>query len=229
MKRFAAAARSDVAFTLIELLTVIAIIAILMAMLFPMIANAKEAARRTKAKQDCLSIVHAVETYVTDYSAMPKMDPAAASSGVEDDGCGDTVAKMGTRNAALFNILRDINATPNNDSKYNPKHTIYFAAPSVSSTSKPKEGFLETAGTAGGSKGSLYDPWGSEYNVVLDTNSDNVLGVDKYYSDFADDEKPRVSVGAFSMGRDKLLGKGGNGSYKDGAEKSDDIISWASN
>ena len=68
MKRPSFAAPSDAAFTLIELLTVIAIISILMAMLFPMISSAKESARRSKARQDCLSIVHAVETYATEYS-----------------------------------------------------------------------------------------------------------------------------------------------------------------
>lgn len=229
MKRSSLPARPDSAFTLIELLTVIAIIAILMAMLFPMITGAKEAARRAKAKQDCLAIVHAIEQYSTDYQQNPRIDPSAVppAGGVPDDACGDVAAGMSNRNSALFNTLRDIDRTPNANHGQNPKHQIFFGAPAVSSNAKPKEGFLETAGTAGGSQGSLYDPWGVEYNIVIDTNSDNVISVNNYYEDFDGDDVPRVNAGAFALGRDKTLGKAGNKKYKDGADVSDDILSWA--
>jgi prepilin-type N-terminal cleavage/methylation domain-containing protein len=229
MKRSSLAARSDAAFTLIELLTVIAIIAILMAMLFPMINNAKEAARRSKAKQDCLAIVHAIETYATEYNQNPRIDPTAVppAGDVPDDACGDAVVpNMGNRNATLFNTLRDIDKTPNANHVQNPKHQVFFGGNAVTNPAKPKEGFLETAGAAGGSQGSYYDPWGSEYNIIMDTNSDNTIDAGKYYEDFKDDNVPRVSAGVFSLGKDKKIGKDGQNKYKDGTEVSDDILSW---
>jgi prepilin-type N-terminal cleavage/methylation domain-containing protein len=229
MKRSSLAAHSPAAFTLIELLTVIAIISILMAMLFPMIGTAREGAKRSKAKQDCLAIVHGVEGYYTEYGQYPKMDPSAAApaGGIPDEQAGDVAAGMPNRNASLFNTLRAIDKLPNTAHVQNPKKQVFFSANSVSSTVKPKEGFLEASGTATGTQGSFYDPWGSEYNIVIDANSDNVITLDSYYEDFSNQDAPRVSVGVFSLGKDKLLGKQGDKKYKDGAEYSDDLVSWA--
>ena len=50
----------------------------------------------------------------------------------------------------------------------------------------------------------------------------------KYYTDFKDENAPRVSVGAFSLGKDKMLGKNGDKQYKSGTKISDDILSWSS-
>lgn len=55
------------AFTLIELLVVIAIIAILAAILFPVFAQAKLAAKKTKSLNNCKQMGIALQTYVTDY------------------------------------------------------------------------------------------------------------------------------------------------------------------
>src|SRR4051812_43446348 len=59
------------AFTLIELLTVIAIIAILMGILFPVINNVKENAKKVQAKNDVTQIVTAVKAYYTEYGKYP--------------------------------------------------------------------------------------------------------------------------------------------------------------
>ena len=55
------------AFTLIELLVVIAIIAILAAILFPVFAQAKEAAKKTQCNSNTNQIGKAVQLYATDY------------------------------------------------------------------------------------------------------------------------------------------------------------------
>lgn len=59
------------AFTLIELLIVIAIIGILMSLLFPAVNSAIDAARKAQAKNDVTQIATAVIAYETEYGRLP--------------------------------------------------------------------------------------------------------------------------------------------------------------
>lgn len=74
-------------FTLIELLVVIAIIAILAAILFPVFAQAREAARKTSCISNLKQIALALGMYQTDYdgkmmaSGMLPENPATAADG----------------------------------------------------------------------------------------------------------------------------------------------------
>lgn len=63
--------RSSKAFTLMELLIVIAIIGILMALLFPAVGSAINAARRTQARNDATQIVNACIAYETEFGSGP--------------------------------------------------------------------------------------------------------------------------------------------------------------
>ena len=67
MKRFAPPQRHRSAFTLIELLVVIAIIAILAAILFPVFAQAREAARKTSCLSNVKQLNTSVQMYMQDY------------------------------------------------------------------------------------------------------------------------------------------------------------------
>lgn len=58
-------------FTLIELLVVIAIIGILMALLFPAVGGALDAARKAQAKNDVTQIATAVVAFETEYGRLP--------------------------------------------------------------------------------------------------------------------------------------------------------------
>jgi prepilin-type N-terminal cleavage/methylation domain-containing protein/prepilin-type processing-associated H-X9-DG protein len=62
-------------FTLIELLVVIAVNAILAAILFPVFAKAREAARAASCKSNLKQIASAIQMYVQDYDEL--MQPAA--------------------------------------------------------------------------------------------------------------------------------------------------------
>jgi prepilin-type N-terminal cleavage/methylation domain-containing protein len=64
-------ARSPRAFTLIELLIVIAIIGILMSLLFPAVNSAIDAARKAQAKNDVVQIATAITAYETEYGRLP--------------------------------------------------------------------------------------------------------------------------------------------------------------
>jgi prepilin-type N-terminal cleavage/methylation domain-containing protein len=71
------------AFTLIELLVVIAIIAILAAILFPVFAQAKEAAKKTKVLAEAKQLGSAMQIYLSDnddvFPIMHPVDPATAT------------------------------------------------------------------------------------------------------------------------------------------------------
>lgn len=90
------AMKSSRAFTLIELLIVIAILGILMALLFPAVQGALDAAKRTQAKNDVVQIATAVTAYETEYGRLP-----ATNSGAQDVGGNVLSALMGSNVANL--------------------------------------------------------------------------------------------------------------------------------
>jgi len=69
------------AFTLIELLIVIAIIGILMSLLFPAVNTVIDAARKAQAKNDVTQIATAVIAYETEYGRLPVTNASIAVSG----------------------------------------------------------------------------------------------------------------------------------------------------
>ena len=227
------------AFTLIELLTVIAIIAVLMGLLFPALGAIRESARRTQAQNDTRQIVAAVKHYFTEYGKYPMLEAAKEKKNeeeeTEDKFVGDPVSEAEIMNSALFNTLRAINDEPNTDHVLNPRKVIFFEGKAVSNIEQPKSGFLDRdkkgksggGGDGGNLKGSFFDPWGKQYCVMIDTNYDNVLDMGQCYTDFrAEQDKPRVGVGAFSMGKDNKLGDNGTKKYREGQKVSDDVVSW---
>jgi prepilin-type N-terminal cleavage/methylation domain-containing protein/prepilin-type processing-associated H-X9-DG protein len=77
--------RKKLGFTLIELLVVIAIIAILAAILFPVFAQAREAARKTTCTSNLKQIGTSLAMYQTDYDgkmfSSGALDPTSAADG----------------------------------------------------------------------------------------------------------------------------------------------------
>ena len=212
------------AFTLVELLTVIAIIAILMGLLFPAIGIIKEQARKVQAKSDVTNIVAAVKQYYTEYGKYPPVvDPPTATD--TDDFVGDPAAQATTNNNALFNTLRSIPDGLNANYKFNPRRIVFYEGKSAADAAAPRAGFSDKSSDPL-TKGNLYDPWGKQYGVILDSNYDNVILLDKQYTDFSAKDAPRVGCGAFSMGKDNKLGTNDDKIYKKGSSTSDDVISW---
>jgi prepilin-type N-terminal cleavage/methylation domain-containing protein len=203
------------AFTLIELLTVIAIIAILMALLFPAVNAIKDTARKAVARNDMTHIVTAVKGYFTDYSMYPPSDPTNAGGDATDVVFGGT---DGTKTGDyLFKILRATPWTDTDVKTLNPKRTVYIEGRMAKNTTAPSNGF--------GSDGKFYDPWGGEYVTVVDGNNDNRISTDKLgYTDVTIDVESPVAV--MSFGRDGQRGSKTGAAGNNKLEGSDDVASW---
>ena len=237
MKNTSRLRTEDQGFTLIELLTVIAIIAILMGLLFPAVNAVKEAARKADAKNTCVGIVGAIKHYNAEYGKYPPIVVESSGGSAEDANLdmviGDKDCKQAkASNKVLFNTLRALDREPNKDHKLNPRRIVFIEGKAVSDAAAPKSGFLEKGGEDE-LLGCYFDPWGKQYNVIIDTNYDNVIDIDKVYSkdsDWQKDGRPHVGAGAFSMGKNNVIGgdkkDSMEGRYRDGQKISDDVISW---
>lgn len=150
------------AFTLIELLTVIAIIAVLMGLLFPALNAVKENARKTQAKNDIVNLTAAVTAFNAEYSKYPIPANKVPSTG---DYTYD--AKSGNTNDLLLLILMaKETATPVVNTR-----KIAFINPPIAKTptgtANPKGGL--------GTNNQWYDPWGKPYSILMDADYDNTV------------------------------------------------------
>lgn len=137
--------RSSRGFTLIELLIVIAIIGILMALLFPAVNSAIDAARRAQAKNDVTQLATAITAYETEYGRLP------GSTGSSDS------------NGKVTQSFMDILTATGSGTNDNPRKIVFLE---VNTWKKGK------SGTNGN---NFLDPWGGSYYVALDYNYDNTL------------------------------------------------------
>lgn len=142
--------KSSRGFTLIELLIVIAIIGILMALLFPAVQGAIDAARRAQAKNDVTQIATAINAYVTEYGRLP----VTAGTGTMDF----------TSNNALGTLMGATND--------NPRGLVFLEVNYVRDGSH-KSGYA----TNGANSGSFVDPWGATYKIALDTGYSNSVTI----------------------------------------------------
>jgi prepilin-type N-terminal cleavage/methylation domain-containing protein len=186
------------AFTLIELLTVIAIIAVLMGLLFPAVGAVKDAARKTEAKNQLVQIVNAVKAFYAEYGRYP----------VKEGSTGDS--EYAADNDTLFNVLRGY-AFEGYQLGLNPRKIPFIEVPVAKDLNAPR---------SGQSGGVYYDPWGSPFRVLMDGDYDNK--VKNPYSEGAGYPDIEAGVVAWSLGKDK---QGGSGNKKD-KTSSDDVLSW---
>jgi prepilin-type N-terminal cleavage/methylation domain-containing protein len=218
------------AFTLIELLVVIAIIAILVGLLFPAFKAVQNQARQTQAKNDLTQIVNAVNAFYTEYGKYPL---AAAST----DTCfnwslGPCASQQHLGSELLFNELRACTASDtvscSAPAMLNTRQIVYISPPIVKDPSNPRSGIATSASPGGASTGRFFDPWGSPYNVVIDSNYDNGA-VNIYGATGGAGVDPILQgVVAWSNGLDLQVGTNSDYIYRNpttGAQ-SDDVISW---
>jgi type II secretory pathway pseudopilin PulG len=177
--------RHSLAFTIVELLTVIAIIAILAAMLLPVLSRAKIAAQKRQATVEISQIVGAIQQYDSVYGRFPVTANDQALAGTTNDfTCGgagydangvNQLWILGyTNNAEVMAILMDITNTAvtsaNMNHQKNPQQTIFLNAKMAADTNSPGVG-----------PDLVYrDPWGNPYIITMDLNYDEQCH-DLYY------------------------------------------------
>lgn len=189
------------AFTLLELMVVIAIVVVLAGLLFPAVQSVLDRAKKVQAKNDLTQIVTAANAFYTEYGRYPLPSTASGDSYA-------TGATTGTTSKDVLNPLRNL------DPALNPRQVV-FISPAEDTTQASPKGKV-------GSDGQFHDPWGTAYGISIDADYDNQVP-NPYTADTgAGPTKIRQGVIAWSAGKDTKLGNNGDNKYTG----SDDVISW---
>jgi prepilin-type N-terminal cleavage/methylation domain-containing protein len=207
------------AFTLIEILVVMTLIAILVGIGVPAFTSVMEQARKTQAKNEEQQIIAAVNAYYTEYGKYPL--PAGG-------GADTTYGSGGTSNGELFYTLRAVTGgTMNAADAANPRKIVFIQPPVSKDQTKPRSG-VQTATSI------WYDPWGSPYNIRIDGSYIN--SVTNPYSDTPPPGGNPLYIGviAWSFGKNGKLGGGSaaagfsssEGGIANNFSGSGDVISW---
>tara|TARA_B110000438_G_C15678246_1_gene591191 strand:- start:62 stop:910 length:849 start_codon:yes stop_codon:yes gene_type:complete len=176
-------------FTLVEMLVVIAIIAILVSITVPFVARAMVKSKVATARTDMINLKGAIQSYHNDYSRFPSARGATPNPAGGDltfslpigekhaDGSpydafiySAPLPQKTPLNSDLMNVLMAVDSGANKNHGRNPKKSIYLTPNSADDQF--------SAGV--GSDGVFRDPFGNPYVITVDYNGDNQVA-DRFY------------------------------------------------
>lgn len=189
-------------FTLVELLTVVAVIAILAGITIPVVVGMSAKGKETSARADMNAIKLALTQFKADYSVWPLIDKGpsisnfntitssgdlliethfdtadTANSFTASVAAYDNLTQALTNNVVSGTVPEDL-ITNKTSAKYhfgNSKKKRYLDPPA-----KPVQAAVGSGSNSGFFK---LDPWGRRYNIALDWNYDgkiNLSSTDKF-------------------------------------------------
>jgi prepilin-type N-terminal cleavage/methylation domain-containing protein len=192
------------AFTLIEMLVVIAIIAILAGLLLPALFRGKIAAKVKVTKSEMQGLAMAISTYHGDYNRAPvgKTAETEATAAVGDFTYGtqdlpslppirNGYGKSDANNSRLMYILMSQSVDVNLNHVRNPRKIPYYTPKHVSGDGPG----LST------SDGVLRDPFGNPYIITLDMNDDNKCRDAYYQKAGVSEAAPGSNAGFYGLTR----------------------------
>jgi prepilin-type N-terminal cleavage/methylation domain-containing protein len=149
------------AFTLLELLVVIVVIAILAGLMMGAIQRARDTAKKTRALAMMNNVAMAIKLYYNEYGHWPDGDA---------DTTADTVLDT-TKNENLYRLLigTNVNLSGNVSASNGNGRRIVFCQFKSSDV-----GLVDTSyNKASTGKNNVINPWGNALRISLDYNGDN--------------------------------------------------------
>ena len=138
-------------FTLVEMLVVVAIIAILASILIPSVGAAQKSAKKRKAELECNTIKTAIESFFSDFKYMPWEEGSGKGQFVG----ADKWAEDAESQKAVMAFLRGEN-------KLGKAYLEVSSRDSKASADADDEGVF-------------YDPWKNPYRIGIDRNLDQQI------------------------------------------------------
>ncbi len=164
------------AFTLVEMLVVIAIIAILAGILVPVIARSKLKAKVAVTRVQIKELENAIKMYKSDYSRFPA--PKNCPKNAAGDFSVGGYDGLPQGNSDVMKILMADATGANEGHKRNPKKRVFINL----NPHNEDESEASTRPLPGlGGSGIYRDPFGNQFNISMDLNGDGFCA-DSLYS-----------------------------------------------